>query len=267
MGPVVRRFWRWVMCLSVVVTASAGLAALGGGVAVAVVGWRGAQPHLTPRPQVPVPVGFEVRGIDVSHHQGTIDWGAVGDWGAVDFVYIKATEGRTHVDRRFAHNWQRSRGEGLATGAYHYFSLCRTGAEQAEHFLATVPMATDSLPAVVDVEPDSRCNRGRRWDVAEREVAVWIEQVHARTGVEPIVYASDWVHRTQLPALTAQRWVASYSRPPRGDWLMWQYTAAGTVQGIDGPVDQNVAQPGGVSGLGSDLGRQAFIEIVVALGR
>ena len=62
------------------------------------------------------------QGIDVSHHQGPIDWTALPVQG-VDFAYIKATEGGDHRDTRFAENWRASRAAGVRRGAYHFFTL------------------------------------------------------------------------------------------------------------------------------------------------
>ena len=52
-------------------------------------------------------IGYEVKGVDVSHHQGGIDWRALRASG-VRFAYIKATEGAHFRDPRFAENWRRS---------------------------------------------------------------------------------------------------------------------------------------------------------------
>lgn len=61
---------------------------------------------------------FPVQGIDVSHHQGEIDWFALPGQD-VDFAYIKATEGGDHRDRLFARNWEEARQAEIARGAYH----------------------------------------------------------------------------------------------------------------------------------------------------
>ena len=64
---------------------------------------------------------FDVHGIDVSHHQGSIDWSAVaGD--DVGFAFIKATEGGDHIDRRFEENWIGAAKAGIPRGAYHFFT-------------------------------------------------------------------------------------------------------------------------------------------------
>lgn len=82
----------------------------------------------------PDPDRFPVRGVDVSHHQGSINWTAVRSTG-VAFAFIKATEGATHQDRLFAANWRDAMSAGLSRGAYHFFTFCTPGAPQASDFI------------------------------------------------------------------------------------------------------------------------------------
>src|SRR5262245_17581145 len=77
-------------------------------------------------------------GIDVSAHQGDIEWTRVAA-DDIEFVYVKATEGRDFVDARFAANWWDAGAAGLDRGAYHFFTLCTPGTAQAEHFLSIAP--------------------------------------------------------------------------------------------------------------------------------
>ena len=105
------------------------------------------------------PSSYVVHGIDVSHHQGNIDWPRVAASGQVDFAWLKATQGVSHTDRRFKENWDNARSASLKVGAYHYYSMCRGGAAQAAHFIETVPRVDGALPPAVDVEADERCNR------------------------------------------------------------------------------------------------------------
>ena len=79
---------------------------------------------------------FPVRGIDVSHHQGDIDWHIVKAAG-VDFAFIKASEGGDYRDREFARNWEEAGRAGIARGAYHFFTFCTAGLDQAHNFSAT----------------------------------------------------------------------------------------------------------------------------------
>lgn len=94
---------------------------------------------------------YPVRGIDVSRHQGDIDWKRVAA-DDVSFAIIKATEGGDWVDPKFSENFREARAAGLKVGAYHFYRFNRTGAEQAQNFIKTVPRNRDMLPPVIDIE-------------------------------------------------------------------------------------------------------------------
>ena len=68
------------------------------------------------------PEGYEIHGIDISHHQGKINWQELKDHGMIDkfpvrFVMIKATEGATRVDPNFEDNFYQAREYGFTRGA------------------------------------------------------------------------------------------------------------------------------------------------------
>ena len=75
---------------------------------------------------------YPIRGLDVSHHQGLIDWARIPTE-RYRFVYIKATEGGDFWDKSFKQNWKQAMNAGLTVGAYHFFTLCRLGDEQAPY--------------------------------------------------------------------------------------------------------------------------------------
>lgn len=186
-------------------------------------------------------------GVDVSHHQGAIDWEAVAADG-VDVAYIKATEGGDHVDRRFAANWEAARAAGVEVGAYHFFTLCRPGAEQAASYLATVPDDGDLAPAL-DLEMGGNCAARPPADEVRREVQAFVDAVEEATGETVLLYVLDeWEDR--YPSLDLgdgvdrPRWHRRIGPlRPSGDWALWQYTGIARVDGIDGGVDLNVVRP------------------------
>jgi lysozyme len=104
--------------------------------------------------------GHVVKGVDVSHYQGEIDWQGLRA-GGVRFAYIKATEGAHYRDPRFAANWRRSREAGIPRGAYHFFSMCKPGAEQAANFIDAIPAGGQSLPQALDAEQMEACPNGQ----------------------------------------------------------------------------------------------------------
>src|SRR5215813_13726549 len=95
------------------------------------------------------PLRYEVIGVDVSRHQGPIDWRMLAGSG-VNFAYIKATEGAAFRDSHFTTNWSEAAIAGVPRGAYHFLTQCRSGADQAQNFIATVPRDPQALPHVID---------------------------------------------------------------------------------------------------------------------
>ena len=120
-------------------------------------------------------------GIDVSHHQGHIAWTELPRQN-VDFAYIKATEGGDHVDTRFSINWRAAHSAGVRRGAYHFFTLCRSGREQAAHFISHVPVDSAALAPAVDLEFPGNCpNRPSRAKF-HRELGDFLRIVEAQYG-------------------------------------------------------------------------------------
>lgn len=134
----------------------------------------------------PTVVAHERYGIDVSHHQGVIDWGRVAA-DDIDHAYIKSTEGQTLVDERFADNWAGSRAAGVERGAYHFFSLCSPGSGQARNFLETVPDDASALPPAVDLEFGA-CSERPDASTVERDVRTFITSVEADRDVKVVLY-------------------------------------------------------------------------------
>ena len=63
---------------------------------------------------------YPIRGVDVSYYQGEIDWEILAEEN-IDFAFIKATEGSSHIDTKFKENWEQSGKTRLKRGAYHFF--------------------------------------------------------------------------------------------------------------------------------------------------
>ena len=189
---------------------------------------------------------YDTQGIDVSHHQGAINWQAVAR-SNVKFAYIKATEGGDFVDPRFAVNWPQSGRAGIARGAYHFFTQCRDGRVQAQNFIRTVPRARSSLPHAVDVEHIGPCRRGPTVGDIVAEILVFMDELEAHYGRRPIVYTTREFHDAFLRDRLRDEsfWIRSLVVPPRfrrQSWTVWQYHNRGRRPGINGPVDLNVAK-------------------------
>ena len=134
---------------------------------------------------------YPVQGVDVSHHQGDIHWAALKS-PRVRFAYIKATEGATFQDSAFATNWRGAAAAGIVPGAYHYFTLCRSGADQAANFIATTgALAGSGLPPAVDLEFGGNCAHRPTVDAFEAELQVFLTTVGEYTGCRPVLYVTE----------------------------------------------------------------------------
>ncbi|MFT6002758.1 MAG: lysozyme, partial [Flavobacteriales bacterium] len=105
---------------------------------------------------IKIPTQYKVHGIDVSHHQGRINWEMVNKMKdkdlSLDFAFIKATEGLSHKDRRFKYNWKNAKSQKIIRGAYHYFKPNVKAVKQANHFIRTVTLQKGDFPPVIDIE-------------------------------------------------------------------------------------------------------------------
>ncbi len=190
---------------------------------------------------------YPVQGIDVSHHQGAIDWSMLPAQG-VDFAYIKASEGGDHRDRLFAENWKAAAAAGIERGPYHFFTLCRSGAEQAANFIASVPLDPAALAPAVDLEHLGNCSRRLSRAAFHAELATFIRLVEAHFGKPVLLYLTEEFDRAYEVSARVQRplWLRSLVLPPdfgAKPWRLWQVSNFRRLRGIEGRVDWNVQRP------------------------
>lgn len=198
-------------------------------------------------------------GIDVSHHQGSIDWTKVAESGQ-RYVFQKATEGATITDPTYGTNRAGAGAASIPFGAYHFafaqggtISAAQADAvSEANHFLSVAQPAPGDLVPVLDLEKNPEGMPPRRlkaWTQA------WLDHVESALGVKPLVYTNPNFWETQLNntetfALQGfPLWIAHYTsaaspRVPGTNWggqgwAFWQYTSCSSVPGIAGCVDAN----------------------------
>ncbi len=199
----------------------------------------------------------EVYGIDVSYHQGDIDWNAVANDGKV-FAWVKATEGYTYDDPNFQDNMTNGQAAGVVMGAYHFARPDNNSAtDEANHFLSVAGsyIGDGFLPPVLDLEDPPNVNLQNLYTSSELTAWVqeWIDVVVQNTGVEPIIYTNgNYANYLQSSLNSYGLWIADPdgdpSDPPSsstlGNWNDWkfkQYSWSGTVSGINtSEVDLNV---------------------------
>jgi GH25 family lysozyme M1 (1,4-beta-N-acetylmuramidase) len=190
-------------------------------------------------------------GIDVSHYQGTIDWAKVKAAG-VRFVYMKATESTGYVDPMLKTYVAGARGVGLPIGFYHFARPNADATAQADFFVNTIKSVAgdygDLIPVLDLEEPadgSGDINQIVKW------ASDFITHVQQLTGKQVMMYTGGWfvnqyngLHNafSSLPL-----WMSAYRNTAPSDcggwtsWTVWQYSDKGTVDGISGNVDVNVA--------------------------
>ena len=162
---------------------------------------------------------------------------------------MKATEGGDFKDRRFQENWAGAGQAGLLRGAYHFFTLCRSGAEQAANFIDSVPVEPGTLPPAVDLEFAGNCAARPTKPALHRELGDFLQRVERHFAQVPILYTTRPFHARYLAGGFGGYglWLRSLVLEPSfGDrpWLLWQFHDRGRRPGIDGPVDLNVFRHG-----------------------
>lgn len=183
---------------------------------------------------------YPVAGIDISAHNGEIDFDKVAA-DSIDFVYIKASEGKTFTDRLFSDNLTRARRAGLKAGPYHFFRFNVSGSDQARHFMAAVGDLPTDLPWAIDVEHWKNDDDYDRSDVI-RQLRGMINVLRA-AGKRVIIYTNKngYGHFIDGNFTDVPLWLCSkQSNPPAKAWTFWQYSHTGRVDGIQGHVDRNV---------------------------
>lgn len=192
-----------------------------------------------------IPKGYDVYGLDISHHQGKIDWEKLSkenpEEAPISFIYMKACEGSDHKDTRFDTNWQKAKEHGFTRGAYHYFSTYSTGLEQANMFTKTVKLEKGDLPPVIDVEehPENKTQ-------FIQELKIFITKIEEHYGIKPIIYSGKKYKKRYLDDKFFDRyptWIAHYyvdSLEVDQTWTFWQCSDRGRLPGISRNVDINI---------------------------
>jgi lysozyme len=182
----------------------------------------------------------KVWGIDISHHQGKINWDKLAKNKKPHFVFIKATEGTSHRDKRYKENLKAARKNKIPAGTYHFFTYRKGGKAQAEHFLKTADIKPGDLPPVLDVEYLRKMPERKK---VTKEILIWLEIVEKKLGYKPIIYCDYDYYLEYLKGHlkgTYKLWICDYRNEPTCKWTFWQKTDRKRFLGIKGNVDYNL---------------------------
>jgi len=189
---------------------------------------------------------YSVFGIDVSEYQKEVDWKTVLKKQEIDFVIMRATAGKNNKDNQFNTNWKALENTDVIRGAYHYYRPNENSEVQAKFFIKHVNLSNGDLPPILDIEKYSKV---QSINSLKSGLLNWLKIVEKHYGVTPILYTYNNFYVTTIK--NDHRfdrypvWIAWYNvnEDPNtvlNDWVFWQFTDKGLLDGIEGNVDINV---------------------------
>jgi len=184
--------------------------------------------------------GAPYDGIDISSHQGHIDWDKVSSDKNIRFVYVKATEGATYRSPHYGYNVTSARRHGILVGSYHYLTSTSSVRAQFENFSHYALRSTQDLIPMLDVEKRGNWSRSQLID----SVALFCKLAEEHYGCKPMIYSTMGFYNKNLaPHFNKYHlYIGRYSNAQpvinwEGAYTIWQYSETGIIPGIDAYVD------------------------------
>ena len=198
-----------------------------------------------------LPDGATAQGIDVSEHQGRIDWNAVKASG-IDFAILRVGFGAPswggRVDYQFNRNISECERLGIPYGVYIYSYAFdnQQAADEASMVIDCLSGHNPRLPVYYDLEDKTIIADGRQSGIASR-AQTFCNKISS-AGYKPGIYANlNWFNNILTDPVfksgSWDHWIAQYNSQCHytGSYSFWQYTSRGKVSGISGNVDMNYA--------------------------
>ena len=198
-----------------------------------------------------LPDGVTAQGIDVSEHQGRIDWDAVKASG-IDFAILRVGFGAPsfggRVDYQFNRNISECERLGIPYGVYVYSYAFdnQQAADEASMVIDCLSGHNPRLPVYYDLEDKTIIADGRQSGIASR-AQTFCNKISS-AGYKPGIYANlNWFNNILTDPVfksgSWDHWIAQYNSQCHytASYSFWQYTSRGKVSGISGNVDMNYA--------------------------
>lgn len=208
------------------------------------------RPEKKPVRKATVDLPDTLRGIDVSHFNGDINWNEVKASG-ISFSYAKATEGTDFNDPKFKENWVNMKATEVKRGPYHFYDPKARPRQQADFFIKAVgSLEEGDMPPMLDLEGANI--GGLSAAKYQEDIMTWLELVERHFKVQPIIYTDGPFANQHLnnPEFAKYKlWIAEYTEADQPHmpstwksegWYIWQHTARGDIKGIEGYVDEDL---------------------------
>lgn len=182
-----------------------------------------------------------IEGIDISAWQGEIDFTKVKDSG-VEIVYIRSSAGDSYVDEYFEINYEKAKEAGLDIGFYHFLTARNTeeAQNQARFFASLIESKEADCKIAMDFEVFTGLNNTEINNIASTFLTTLEELINKELVIYSDAYNAREVFNAEL-FTKYPLWVAEYdaSYPEVNDFIGWQYTDVGKVDGINENVDRD----------------------------
>jgi lysozyme len=196
-----------------------------------------------------IPESRTIHGIDLSHHNGDIDWDKLSalnaNKSAVKFCFVKATEGTDIIDPKFAEHWMELKNRNIVRGAYHFFNVKSDPRVQALNYINQVKIEPGDMPPVIDFENGVRGSKNKRR--LEQRLNTFVGLLEDHYGVKPIIYTNKFLYKEHIETkyIDYPIWISQYNTNSLDGYsddhlAFWQYSMKGKVEGISSTVDLNV---------------------------
>lgn len=183
-----------------------------------------------------------IHGIDLSRYQGNVFWEHIGDNSKMAYVYLKASEGESHIDTMYEHNIEQAHRYGLKVGSYHFFRPKANLQKQVDNFLSQCRPEDQDLIPMIDIESTGGLSTEEFCDSLFKFIGL-VEKAYRQ---KPLLYTFTNFYNRHLQGKIDdyKLMIAQYSKSePKladdRDYTMWQYTSKGRINGINTYVDKS----------------------------
>ena len=187
---------------------------------------------------------MQKKGIDISHHQGDINFDKLK--GNIDFAMVRTSYGSFYEDKKYKRNIKELERVKIPYGLYHfsYATNVESAKKEATGFINIIKKYNPTYPVVIDIESSSRTSNVRKDTLVD--ITSTICSMIESAGYYVMIYANKDYLTGKLNSSKLDRydkWLAEWSSKPTYNkaFGMWQYSSKGSMPGIVGNVDLNIA--------------------------
>jgi len=186
---------------------------------------------------------YPILGIDLSEYSGKVNFQKLKREVDIDFIYLRASAGSDHVDKRFEINYKGASENGYNIGFYHYYRFNENPIEQAEFFLKNISDKNQQLPVAIDIEDWGNNRNGKSVETIVEEIQVFIDHVELEIENNLILYTNGDGFKTFIDSKIESYpiWFCSFNEGIKlnDEWVIWQYSHKGKYKAVEGRVDLN----------------------------